>query len=288
MKFLVTGSGGQLGNGWQRSLKERSKDHFVALDRGGLDICDAESIAKALDMHAPDVCVNTAAYTQVDKAETQTEEAYLGNVLGPKLLAEACAAREIQMVHYSTDYVFSGKLTDREIFEEGYPEDAPTDPINRYGATKFEGEQAVLEALPTALVLRVSWLCGLDGNNFVKAIINRAKTIGQLRVVNDQFGVPCFVPDVVEQSLFLIHHKQSGLFHLGSDGCISWYDFAKRIMEDAQVDIPIEAVDSSAFPTVAKRPHFSKLATKRLNDLGMPIHSWEIGCKTLVSALNDE
>ena len=288
MKFLVTGSGGQLGNGWQRSLKERSTDDFIALDRGELDICNAESIAKALDMHEPDVCVNTAAYTQVDKAETQTEEAYLGNVLGPKLLAEACAARGIQMVHYSTDYVFSGKLTDRELFEEGYPEDAPTDPINRYGATKFEGEQAVLKALPSALVLRVSWLCGLDGNNFVKAIINRAKTMGQLRVVNDQFGVPSFVPDVVEQSLFLIHHKQFGLFHLGSDGCISWYDFAKRIMEDAQVDIPIEAVDSSAFPTVAKRPHFSKLATKKLSDLGMPIHSWEIGCKTLVSALNNE
>lgn len=288
MKFLVTGSGGQLGNGWQRSLKDRFTDDFIALDRGGLDICDAESIAKALDMHEPDVCVNTAAFTQVDKAETQTEEAYLGNVLGPKLLAEACAARGIQMVHYSTDYVFSGKLTDRELFEEGYPEDAPTDPINRYGATKFEGEQAVFKALPSALVLRVSWLCGLDGNNFVKAIINRAKTMGQLRVVNDQFGVPSFVPDVVEQSLFLIHHKQFGLFHLGSDGCISWYDFAKRIMEDAQVDIPIEAVDSSAFPTVAKRPHFSKLATKKLSDLGMPIHSWEIGCKTLVSALNNE
>ena len=288
MKFLVTGFGGQLGNGWQRSLKDRSTDDFIALDRGGLDICDAESIAKALDMHEPDVCVNTAAFTQVDKAETQTEEAYLGNVLGPKLLAEACAVRGIQLVHYSTDYVFSGKLTDRELFEEGYPEDAPTDPINRYGATKFEGEQAVLKALPSALVLRVSWLCGLDGNNFVKAIINRAKTMGQLRVVNDQFGVPSFVPDVVEQSLFLIHHKQFGLFHLGSDGCISWYDFAKRIMEDAQVDIPIEAVDSSAFPTVAKRPHFSKLATKKLSDLGMPIHSWEIGCKTLVSALNNE
>jgi dTDP-4-dehydrorhamnose reductase len=288
MKLLVTGSGGQLGNGWQRSLKDHSSIDYVALNREALDICDEASIAKALDSHKPDVCVNTAAYTQVDKAETQTEEAYRGNVLGPKLLAEACAVRGIQLVHYSTDYVFSGKLTDREIFEDGYPEDAPTNPVNNYGATKLEGEQAVLKALPSALVLRVSWLCGLDGTNFVKAIINRAKTLGELKVVNDQFGVPSFVPDVVEQSLFLIQYKQSGLFHLGSGGCTSWYNFAKKIVEYAQLDVPVEAVGSSAFPTVAKRPHFSKLATKRLNDLGMPIYSWEIGCKTLVSALNDE
>lgn len=285
MKFLVTGAGGQLGKGWQRILENHPVHEFVALNRQELDICDPESIAKAFHTHKPGVCINTAAYTHVDLAETEHEQAYRGNVLGPKLLAEACAQYGIQMVHYSTDYVFSGKRNDREIYTNGYPEDASTNPVNRYGATKLEGEQAVEGVLPSALIARVSWLCGRDGNNFVKAILNRAKSLGQLKVVNDQFGVPSFVPDIIEQTLYLLHAKNTGLYHLGNEGCITWYDFAQRILEDAQLNVPIEAVDSSAFPTKAKRPHFSKLSTRKLEATGMPVPSWEIGCKTLVSHL---
>lgn len=285
MKFLVTGAGGQLGKGWQRILENHPAHEFVALNRQELDICDPDSIARAFHTHKPRVCINAAAYTHVDLAETQHEQAFRGNVLGPKLLAEACGQFGTQMVHYSTDYVFSGELTDRESYKNGYPEEAPTNPVNRYGATKLEGEQAVEGVLPSALIARVSWLCGRNGNNFVKAIINRAKSLGQLKVVNDQFGVPSFVPDIIEQTFYLIHSKNSGLYHLGSEGCITWYDFAQRILEYAQLNVPIEAVDSSAFPTKAKRPHFSKLSTRKLEATGMPVPSWEIGCKTLVSHL---
>ena len=285
MKFLITGASGQLGRGWQRNLEGHTTNEFIALNRQELDICNPESIRKVFTEYQPDVCINTAAYTHVDKAEKEYDQAYKGNVLGPQLLAEACAHRGIQLVHYSTDYVFSGKLSDRDIYNDGYPEEAPTDPVNQYGASKLAGEKAVESALPSALIVRVSWLSGIEGNNFVKAIINRANSLGKLSVVNDQYGVPCFVPDIVDQSLFLIQNKHVGIYHLGSKGCISWYDFAEKIIEYSNLNVPIEVVESSRFPTQAKRPHFSKLSTSKLEATGMAIHSWEIGCKTLVSEL---
>mgnify|MGYP001234376470 CR=1 FL=1 len=285
MKFLITGADGQLGRGWQRSLESQPTDEFIALNRQKLDICNPECIRKVLTEYKPDVCINTAAYTYVDNAEKEHDLAYRANVLGPKLLAEICAQRGIQLVHYSTDYVFSGKLSDREIYKDGYPEEAPTDPINQYGASKLEGEKAVVSALPSALIARVSWLCGLDGDNFVKSIIHRAKSSGQLQVVNDQFGIPCFVPYIIEQTRFLLHSRTSGLYHLGSKGCITWYDFANKIIEDAQLNVNVEAVDCSALSTQAQRPYFSKLSTSKLEATGMSVPSWEIGCKTLVSDL---
>lgn len=285
MKFLITGAGGQLGRGWQRSLESHPIDEFIALNRQELDICNPETIRKVFTEYKPDVCINTAAYTHVDKAEKEHDEAYRGNVLGPQLLAEACAQRGIQLVHYSTDYVFSGKLSDREIYNNGYPEEAPTNPVNQYGASKLAGEKVVVSALPSALIARVSWLCGLDGNNFIKSIIHGAKSFGQLKVVNDQFGIPSFVPYIIEQTRFLLQSRNSGLYHLGSKGCITWYDFAKKIIEYAQLNVPIEAVDCSTFPTQAQRPYFSKLSTSKLEATGMSVPSWEIGCKTLVSDL---
>ena len=178
MKFLITGASGQLGRGWQRNLEGHTTNEFIALNRQELDICNPESIRKVFTKYKPDVCINTAAYTHVDKAEKEYYQAYRGNVLGPQLLAEACAHRGIQLVHYSTDYVFSGKLSDWDIYNDGYPEEAPTDPVNQYGASKLAGEKAVLSALPSALIVRVSWLSGIEGNNFVKAIINRANSLG--------------------------------------------------------------------------------------------------------------
>ncbi|MDZ7683224.1 MAG: NAD(P)-dependent oxidoreductase [Fodinibius sp.] len=156
-----------------------------------------------------------------------------------------------------------GRKADREAYPDGYPEDAPADPINTYGRTKWEGEQAIRSATDDYLILRLSWVCGQFGGNFVKTMLKLGRERDDLQVVNDQWGSPTFAENVVQNTLALLQADRKGTFNITSGGLITWYDLARAIFELSDIDVAVEAVDSDAFPTKADRPFFSKLGTEK-------------------------
>ncbi len=285
MRYLITGCNGQLGQQWVHFLKVKKAD-YTAYDSKMLDISDAKKLQDILAQDNPQVVINCAAYTKVDQAEDEKKQAELINHLAVENLARYCAEQTIKLVHYSTDYVFSGEEDDREKYPNGYPEDAATDPVNHYGETKLSGELAIKQSGATFLILRVSWLCGSFGNNFVKTMLHLAQERDLLSVVNDQFGVPTFCSAVVEQTMNLLEIQQEGIFHLGSDGIISWYEFARRIFELTSVDVQLKEVSSTEFKTKAKRPYFSKLNTTKVEKvLNSPSLNWETGLVQLLKTI---
>jgi len=282
MRFLITGASGQLGNEWVRFLLS-TKEDFTYFSSPELDITNPESIERRLIDEKPEVVINCAAYTAVDEAESENEKADLVNSIGVKYLSEICLKRGIKLVHYSTDYVFSGDKDDMQEFPEGYREDAPCKPINAYGRSKHRGEQEVLQSGVDFLLLRVSWLCGIDGSNFVKTMLKLSTEKEALNVVNDQFGVPTFCKYVVKDTYDLLEKGESGIFHLGSRGMISWYDFAQKIFQLRGISTPVNPVSSNFFNAKAKRPSFSKLdILKAQKVLGKPSISWDEGLSELL------
>jgi dTDP-4-dehydrorhamnose reductase len=277
---------GQLGKQWVHFL-EALKAEYTAYDSRTLDITDPQKLRDIIARDNPQVMINCAAYTKVDQAEDDKDRADLINHASLENLAKQCAKHSIKLVHYSTDYVFSGEAQDREKFPNGYPENAATNPINHYGKSKLKGEQAIQQSDAQHLILRVSWLCGAYGNNFVKTMLRLAQDRDSLSVVNDQFGVPTFCSAVVEQTMKLLENKEEGVFHLGSEGIISWYDFARRIFELSGVEVQVKEVSSSEFKTKAKRPHFSKLNTTKVEQaLNAKSLHWETGLDQLLKTIN--
>ncbi len=286
MKYLILGANGQLGKEWSRFLDHTNYD-YDALGSSELDITDFNAVEKILTELKPNVIFNCAANTNVDQAEEDREQANLINHLAAENLAKLCAEQAIKLVHYSTDYVFSGTEEDRATYPEGYTENAQTDPVNYYGLSKLKGEQAIQQSEVEHLILRVSWLCGAYGNNFVKTMLRLGQERDSLSVVNDQFGTPTFCVDVVEQTMKLLEKDARGIFHLGSEGMITWFDFAKQIFELSGVEVDVKEVSSSEFKTKAKRPHFSKLNIKKAEKvLGEKSKTWNVGLQQLLTALN--
>lgn len=273
MKLLITGAGGQLGREWVAHCEKGAIDH-VALDSSALDITDPEKLALTIEQNKPDVIINCAAYTKVDQAEEDKDLAAAINTGAVTSLAGICAQKNVKLVHYSTDYVFAGDLKDKEQFPGGYPEGHPTAPINIYGRTKREGELAVMRSGCEYLILRVSWLCGRYGSNFIKKMLRLGAERNELAVVNDQFGCPTFTEPVVDQSLKLLENKAQGVFHLSSGGVITWYDLACAVFEYCEMDVDVRPVSSSAFKTKAPRPAFSKLSTQKIESMGIAVSPW--------------
>lgn len=285
MRILITGGSGQLGREWVSYLN-RKEVEFISLPSADLDVTDHADTNRVLNNLRPDLIINCAAYTKVDQAEDEPEKAFRVNGEAVENLAKYCAKKKIKIVHFSTDYVFPGTEEDMQKFPEGYPEDHPTKPINVYGSSKLAGEKAILESGCDYLLIRVSWLCGNYGNNFVKTMLKLAEDRDELKVVNDQFGCPTFAKNVVENCWQLIEGKEEGVFHLTSKGKITWYDFASEIFKQAGVDINLQPVDSSAFPTKAKRPAFSLLSTKKIANIsGVSLIDWEEGLKSMLAEL---
>ncbi|MEX0609180.1 MAG: dTDP-4-dehydrorhamnose reductase [Balneolaceae bacterium] len=285
MRFLITGGNGQLGREWGDFLTSQKAD-FEAFSSSDLDITNKEEVEKKLTSFKPDVLINCAAYTKVDMAEDEEEQAFLVNAKAVDLLAEICAANNIKLVHYSTDYVFAGTKEDHQVLEDGYPEDHEKNPVNVYGASKLAGETAILKSGCDFLLIRVSWLCGQYGHNFVKTMLNLAETRDALNVVNDQFGSPTFAENVVENTFHLLQEKQSGIFHLSSLGKATWYDFASEIFQQKKMDISVHPVDSSQFPTKATRPAFSLLSTKKIANIpGVSLVHWKTGLTKLLKQI---
>lgn len=295
MKCIILGSGGQLGREWMHRLKS-SKSGIAKTDvedysgyrSRELDITNKQEIIKALEEDTPDVVINCAAYTNVDQAEEDRDEAQKINGMAVKFLAEQCAARNVKLVHYSTDYVFPGNKEDRERFPDGYPEDHPTDPVNWYGATKLIGEQAIRSSGAHHLILRVSWLCGQFGSNFVTTMLRLAGERDELQVVNDQWGSPTFTGHVVENTLTLLRKAETGTFHLTSRGVLTWYVLARKIFEIKQLDVKVNPVSSEEFASKAPRPAFSKLDPLKFEQhTGSEVLDWRIGLKQLLAQLGN-
>lgn len=284
LTYLITGARGQLGSEWVRVLKKRDITYY-AFGSKELDITDSDKIERLLSELNPDVIVNTAAYTKVDMAEDEPELANQINGKAVETLAVLANKYKSKLIHYSTDYVFPGNIEDKDKFPGGYPEDFQTNPINAYGISKLLGENAIKNKMTDYLIIRISWLCGFFGNNFIKTMMRLGKEKNELRVVNDQFGSPTYTKNVVLNTLTLIHEKQAGIFHLTSNGLLTWFDLTKEIMNQLNYKTKIIPVSSEEYPTKAKRPQFSKLSTRKIDNVaGINLIDWKTG---LVGLLNE-
>lgn len=284
MKIMITGAGGQLGMEWTHFLKN-TPHHSYPMGSDDLDITDAEAVDRSVAEIHPDLLVNCAAYTAVDAAEDNRETAFRINETGPSNLAKACRTNGVKLVHYSTDYIFEGSYSDQKLFPDGYPEDHQPNPQNTYGESKLAGEKAVEASCGDWLIIRVSWLCGRHGNNFVKTMLRLAEEKDQLKVVNDQVGSPSYCSDVVEKTMTLAELDQKGYFHISSEGKITWYQFTEEIFRMRNIDTPVVPVTSSEFEARARRPAMSYLNTKKIAQSGLKPVLWYEGLKQLLHQL---
>ncbi|AXJ01030.1 dTDP-4-dehydrorhamnose reductase [Cyclonatronum proteinivorum] len=288
MKYLILGAKGQLGLEWTKYLQSHQIP-YLATDRDELDITEQQAVEDCLNQFKPDVVLNCVAYTNVDGAETETDANERLNHTAPGLVAKLCEAHRITFVHYSTDYVFSGKITDKQVYPDGYPVDAPVSPVNQYGAAKLRGEQAVQAAGENHLIIRIAWLCSAYGKNFLKTMLRLGQEKPKLSIVNDQFGSPTFTFDVVDATAAILASGQRGVFHLTSEGMYTWFDFANAIFKASDITVKTEGVDSSAYPMVAKRPAFSKLDNSRFKAVaGGKTYQMEQGIRRVLDELNKQ
>ncbi len=272
-RWLLLGAGGQLGREWEQYLNNHGQ-RFKAFRKDTLDIADPESLHEVLEDFKPDILINAAAYTAVDQAEVDEKEAERINSLAVANIARECAQRGVLLVHYSTDYVFQGSLNDRRHYPEGYPETAPIKPVNVYGRTKWNGEQAIRHMSPPHLILRVSWLCGHHGKNFIYTMLRLASDKNIIKVVDDQYGTPTFTGPAVINSCRLIESGCRGTYHISCDGETNWYEFALAVFDEyerlgnpRQTNLSIKPIPTSEYPTRAARPQWSRLGIKRLADI---------------------
>ncbi|WP_238593674.1 dTDP-4-dehydrorhamnose reductase [Endozoicomonas atrinae] len=289
LRVLITGANGQLGYELKRTAPEGFE--LLAVDIDQLDITAASAVNAFFKEHQPDAVINAAAYTAVDKAETDRELAYAVNATGPRFLAQACADAGIPMVQVSTDFVFDGNQS-----TPYQPEDKPS-PISVYGDSKLKGEQAVTEILGNkASIIRTAWVYSAHGNNFVKTMLRLMAEKDQLGVVADQIGTPTRASSLAQACwnacLNLMEGQEGGMYHWTDAGAASWYDFAEAIQEEAIIlgmldkRIPVNPIPASAYPTPAKRPSFSVLdKTSAYEQLNMkPLH-WRHNLRAMLEEL---
>lgn len=258
--ILVSGKNGQLGNELNDISNNYPQFEFHFFDRSELDIANAEHINAAFEKYKPSYFINTAAYTAVDKAETEQEQAYKINAEATGNIANACKAYSTILLHISTDYVFNGEGT------HPYKEDDATEPINYYGYTKWMGEQLAFQNNPQTIVIRTSWVYSVYGNNFVKTMIRLMKDRTDLNVVADQFGSPTYAKDLAEAIMHIItqNNFQTGIYHFSNIGEINWHTFATEIKNKKHFTCNVHAIPTSQYPTPAKRPVYSVMSKEKI------------------------
>lgn len=252
MKILITGSKGQLGIEIIRQLRKNSIYQVIGMDKEELNIVNLDDINETILSVKPDVVINCAAHTAVDLCETDIENAYKINAIGPRNLAIACEKVRAKFVQVSTDYVFNGNEN------QPYREDNETCPNSIYGKSKLMGEQFTKEFCSKYFIVRTAWLYG-EGNNFVRTMLKLAQNNKELNVVNDQFGSPTSTVDLAKAIIDLINTENYGTYHGTCEGQCSWYDFAKKIFEISNIDIKVNPVSSEEFKRPAPRPKYSVL-----------------------------
>lgn len=282
-KILVTGANGQLGQCIQKIAPDfEDRFEFIFADSQALDITDADSVSDYFYDHKPHFCINAAAYTAVDLAETESEKAFGVNAEGIKNLAEICAEYKTVLIHVSTDYVFNG---DTQI---SYSEDSFTDPQGVYGASKLAGEELALAANPKTVVIRTSWLYSEFSKNFVKTMLNLFRQRSELGIVNDQFGQPTNANDLAEAILKIIETepKVYGVFHFSNYPETTWFHFAEKIAEFAKSPVKLNPITTEQFPTPAKRPVRSTMALDKIGETyGIEPEHWENSLQDCIEIL---
>jgi dTDP-4-dehydrorhamnose reductase len=261
-KILVTGATGQLGSELNVLAPSYSQLEWVFADRSQLDLSELNTISKVLDEMQPQIIINCAAYTAVDKAESETDLADILNHQAVAVLAQWTKANNCQFLHISTDYVFDGNSS------TPLKEDAATGPINVYGQTKLAGEQACLRENPNAIIIRTSWVYSKFGANFVKTMCRLMQERDSLNVVNDQIGSPTYAADLAKAILIIITHPnwQAGIYHYSNEGKISWYELALAIKKIGGFQCEITGISSAEYPTPARRPKYSLLDKSKITN----------------------
>ena len=261
MKVLVTGVKGQLGYDVVNELEKRGHT-AVGTDVDNMDITNPELVEKTLDEVRPDAVIHCAAYTAVDAAEDNVELCRRINAEGTKNIAVVCEKLDIKMMYISTDYVFNGE-------GENYwaPDDA-REPLNVYGQTKYEGELEVEKHVEKFFIVRIAWVFGVNGKNFIKTMLRLGENNKTIKVVNDQVGSPTYTYDLARLLVDMIETDKYGRYHATNEGLCTWYEFAKEIFRQAGMDVEVRPVTSDEFPSKAKRPHNSRISKEKLTEAG--------------------
>ena len=271
MRALVTGVKGQLGFDVMNELAKRGYEG-VGVDVDEMDITDAAAVDRVIKESHVDSVVHCAAWTAVDAAEDNVEMCRKVNALGTENIAKVCKELDIPMIYFSTDYVFDGEGT-----RPWEPDDPVVEPLNVYGLTKYEGEQAVEKYLDKYYIVRIAWVFGVNGKNFIKTMLNLGKTHDTLTVVNDQIGTPTYTYDLARLVVDMLEKEEYGKYHVTNEGgYISWYDFAKEIFKQAGMDVKVEPVSAEQYKAKAKRPSNSRLEKKKLDEHGFKrLPTWQ-------------
>lgn len=273
MKVLVTGANGQLGYDVVKELKKQNIECYGAT-RKDFDLVDFEATEKFIVNYMPDVVIHCAAYTAVDKAEDEQGLCYLVNASATENIAEICKKINAKMLYISTDYVFDGT-------KEGFYEvDDTPNPINVYGKTKLLGEQAVQRILNKYFIVRISWVFGEHGNNFIKTMLKLGKECKELNVVADQYGSPTYTADLAPLLVDMVKTNKYGIYHATNEGVCSWAEFAEEIFKIAGMDVKVNYITTAEYPTRAKRPMNSRLSKKSLiNNNFKTLDNWQSAVK---------
>ncbi len=292
MNILVTGRNGQVG--WELVRRgEKYGVSVVGLTRQELDICDDEAVRRALQDHKPNVLINAAAYTAVDRAESDSEEAFRVNRDGVACLAKACVAANVPFIHVSTDYVFDGKSS------IPYLENDPVSPLGVYGRSKEAGEQEIRSLCEKHIILRTAWVYGVHGNNFVKTMLRLGRERDEIGVVADQFGCPTFAGSLAEAILAISERivkqetQQWGTYHFCGNEVLSWYDFAKQIFDiaDRRTSLQLKKlkpITTAEYPTPAQRPPNSGLDCSLVKKtFGLTVPPWKAALQEMLNELFD-
>lgn len=280
MKILVTGYTGQLGYDVVRNGLERGLD-MVGVGSKDLDITDERSVYQFVKEMKPDAIIHCGAYTAVDKAEDDKENCWKVNVEGTKNLVRAAKEAKAKFMYISTDYVFDG------LGEKPFIETDPPNPVGYYGLTKYEGEKVVQSLLTEWFIVRISWVFGINGNNFIKTMLKLADRLDVINVVGDQIGSPTSTVDLSRLLLDMIQTNRYGIYHAANEGFCSWSEFANEIFQLAGKTVKVNSITTEEYPTRANRPKNSRMSKKKIIDNGFePLPPWQTAVKHFLNALS--
>lgn len=290
-QILVTGANGQLGLSFKKIALAFPDFQLHLLNRDLLDITQNQSVHSLFQSHSFDYCINCAAYTAVDRAESEEEKAHRINVAGVENLARACQKSEIPLIHFSTDYVYHNQQN------TPFKESAPTSPKSIYAQTKLKGEQAAQAIHQQVMIIRTSWVYAEFGHNFVQTMLRLGRERDQLRVVFDQVGSPTYAPDLARGVLEILRKAErkevalealNDIYNYSNEGVASWYDFALAIFELTEIDCQVEPIETRDFPTPAQRPPFSLLNKAKIKDtFGLAIPHWRESLRICLQSFQD-
>lgn len=281
MKVLVTGVNGQLGHDVVNELEKRGIE-AVGTDINNMDITDADSVDRVIKAEAPDAVIHCAAYTAVDAAEDNEEICRRINVDGTQHIADVCKELDIKMIYISTDYVFGGQGV------RPWEPDDDRDPQSVYGQTKYEGELAVQNTLSKYFIVRIAWVFGINGRNFVKTMLKLSENHDRLTVVNDQFGSPTYTYDLARLLVDMVLTEKYGVYHATNEGICSWYDFACAIFKEAGIKMEVVPVTTAEYGAKANRPFNSRMSKEKLVENGFEkLPAWQDALKRYLAELKN-